>query len=160
MVIGIAETEVEFVDDITGQVIRVSPGRLDGTFKVTLPQGQYTVRCGDMEFIKIFLPASDYQLDLRKEKALDFEIVQTTSSKGEVTLELTAHGIGKHNFTMRTNNITLKKTNQEVDFKQGNTITLEWKGQIVKKDMPWLAVILPDDNFSLRKEVMGSTFPN
>jgi hypothetical protein len=47
-----------------------------------------------------------------------------------------------------------------VDFKQGNTITLEWKGQIVKKDMPWLAVILPDDNFSLRKEVMGSTFPN
>jgi len=153
---GIAEEEVDFVDNHTGKVIHAKPGLFDGKFKVVVPQGRYTVRCGGVELKKIFLPASDYQLDLRPEKALEFEIVQTTSKKGEVTIELTARGSGKHNFTLRTDNITLKNTYQEADLKQGNTITLVWRGQIVTKEIPWLAVILPDGNLSLRKEVMGS----
>jgi len=158
MVEGFAETDVEFVDTSTGKVIQAKPGLFDGKFKVVVPQGRYTVRCGAVELNKIFLPASDYQLDLRPEKALDFEVVQTTSNKGEVKIELTASGSGKHNFTMRTNNISLKNSNREVDLKQGNTITLEWQGQILEKETPWIAVVVLDGDLSLRKEVMGSVW--
>ena len=157
---GFAETDIEFIDNTTGKVIRVKPGLLNGRFKVMLPQGLYTIRSAGVELTKVLLPARDYQLDLRPENALDFKIVQTTSNKGEITIELTAQGSGRHYFAIRTDNISLKKTNQEVDLNKQTSVTLQWRGQIVEKDMPWIAVVVPDGDLSLRKEVMGSILAN
>lgn len=156
MVEGIAETDVEFKDNSTGKVIHVKPGLFDGKFKIAVPQGRYTVRSGPVELKKDLLPASDYQLDLRPEKVLDFEIIRTTSSKGDVKIELTASGKGKHSFAMRTENISLKNSNQEVNLKQGETVTLKWTGKILVKETPWIAVVVPDGDLSSRKEVMGA----
>lgn len=156
MVEGIAETDVEFKDNSTGKVIHVKPGLFDGKFKIAVPQGRYTVRSGPVEIKKDLLPASDYQLDLRPEKVLDFEIIRTTSSKGDVKIELTASGKGKHSFAMRTENISLKNSNQEVNLKQGETVTLKWTGKILVKETPWIAVVVPDGDLSSRKEVMGA----
>jgi hypothetical protein len=33
---------------------------------------------------------------------------------------------------------------------------LEWRGRIVSRDTPWVAVVYPDDDLSRRKEVMGA----
>jgi hypothetical protein len=156
MVEGLAETEIEFTDRSTGKVIRVKPGLSDDRFKVMLPQGYYTIRSAGVELDKTFLPASDYQLDLRPGEVLDFEIVQNTSDKGEVSIELTAHGSGRHNFAIRSDNISFNLQEQEVNLKPGITATLKWRGRIFTKETPWIAVVVPDGDLSLRKEVMGS----
>jgi hypothetical protein len=155
---GIAETNVEFMETGSEQVINAKPGLLDGRFKVMLPQGKYRVRSGETELKQIFLPSSDYQLDLRPGKALDFEIAQTTSRKGEVSVLLTVYGSGRHSFTIRTDNISLNNPKQEVDLKHGIAATLEWRGKILSKETPWIAVVVPDGDLSLRKEVMGAVW--
>jgi hypothetical protein len=156
MVEGFAETNVEFKEINSEQAIMAMPGPSDGRFKVMLPQGNYNVRCGETEHHQVFLPARNYQLDLRPGKTMDFEISQTTSENGEVSVLLTAHGRGRHKFTIRTDNISIDHPEQEFDLKPGLAVKLEWKGHLSSKETPWIAIIVPDDDLSLRKEIMGS----
>lgn len=125
LVEGFAETEVEFMATGTDQVIKVRPDPLNDRFKVMLPQGNYRVRSGKAELHQIFLPASNYQLDLRPGKTTDIEISQTTSEKGEVSLLLTVRSSGRHRFSIRTDNITFEHPEQDLDLKYGNAATLE-----------------------------------
>jgi len=140
------------------QVIKVSPDPLNGRFKIMLPQGNYKVRSGEMEVRQIFLPASNYQLDLRPGKTTDIEISQTTSEKGEVSVLLTVRGRGRHRFSIRTDNITFDHPEQDLDLEYGNAATLEWKGKITSKETPWIAVVIPDEDLSLRREIFGSAW--
>ncbi len=89
---------------------------------------------------------------------MDFEISQTTSENGEVSVLLIAYGSGRHKFTIRTDNISIDHPEQELDLKPGIAVTLKWKGHISSKETPWIAVIVPDDDLSLRKEIMGSVW--
>ncbi len=156
MVEGIAETAVEFRETGPDKTIKVAPGPADGRFKVMLPQGHYTVRSGDTEIDQIFLPARDYQLDLRQGEMVDFKISQATSEKGEVSISLTARGSGIHKFSIRAENISLDPAEQEISLEQGVESTLEWKAYVSSRESPWIAVVVPDGNLSLRKEIMGS----
>ena len=158
MVEGFADTNVEFWEISSGQMIKVRPDPLDGRFKAMLPQGNYNVRCGETELDQTFLPASNYQLDLRGGKTMNFTISQTTSGKGEVSVLLTVSGSGRHKFTIRTDNITFNHPEQELELKHGTAATFEWKGNIISKEAPWIAVVVPDEDLSLRKEVMGSVW--
>ena len=158
MVEGFADTNVEFWEISSGQTIKVIPGILDGRFKAMLPQGNYKVRCGETELYQTFLPARNYQLDLRGGKTMNFTISQTTSGKGEVSVLLTVSGSGRHKFTIRTDNITFNHPELELELEHGIETTLEWEGQISSKEGPWIAVVVPDEDLSLRKEVMGSVF--
>jgi hypothetical protein len=38
--------------------------------------------------------------------------------------------------------------------------TLEWRTRIASADTPWVAVVIPDDDLSLRKEVIGAGWEN
>ena len=156
MVEGLAETNVEFREINTEQTIRVTPGIINGRFKVMLPQGNYTILCGETEIDQVFLPASNYQLDLRPGKMGNYKISQTTSEKGEVTLLLTVKGSGRHKLTIRTDNVVFNHPEQELNLKDGITSTLEWKGRILSGDIPWIAVVIPDGDLSMRKEITGS----
>jgi hypothetical protein len=153
---GFAETSVEFTNKISGQMISINPVLSTGKFNVSLPEGVYFVRCGSREFSRTFLPASDYELDLRPGKTVDFEVAQTTNKKGEVTIVLTVHGSGRHKFTVKTDNMAISNPDQELNLKQGITSTLKWSGRIESKESPWIAIVLPDDKLAQRKEVMGS----
>jgi hypothetical protein len=155
---GFAGTDVEFRETSAERTIKVIPGPSDGRFKVLLPQGNYIVRCGETELHQVFLPASNYQLDLRPGKKVDFEISQRTSEKGEVSVRLTVHGSGIHKFTIRTDNISLNHPEQQLNLRKGMAGTLEWSGQIISKEAPWIAVVIPDGDLSSRKEIMGTVW--
>ncbi len=156
LVEGKAGSEVEFREAISGQRILVQGDSATGRFRAMLPEGKYLVRCHGEELTRTFLPSATYELDLRPGRALDFEVSGTTSGTGEVMIKVNARGSGGHRFGIRADNLTLIGPRKELILKPGSAGTLVWRGRIISPDTPWVAVVIPDDDLSLRKEVMGA----
>lgn len=154
---GRAGATVEFQEAGNGQRIEVKPGA-NGRFRTTLPEGKYRVRCNGEEQTRVFLSGATYELDLRPGQALDFEVSKAGSGAGEVTIRLTARGTGKHRFGLRTGNLNLNGNEQEVTLRPGAAASLEWRARIASVDTPWVAVVVPDDDLSARKEVTGAAW--
>ena len=121
-----------------------------------LPEGKYAVRCLGEELTRTFLPGGSYNLDLRPGRALAWEISQVASGTGEVTIKVSVRGNGSHRFGIRADNLTLADSQKELVLQPGFAASLEWRGRIRSPDTPWVAVVVPDDDLSLRKEVMGA----
>jgi hypothetical protein len=156
LVEGQADTAVVFKELTTGQVIVTEPNRVTRRFRILLPEGKYAVSCNGEEQNQTFLPAATYNLDLRPSKAVSFEISALRSGKGEVIIKVSAHGSGSHHFSIRTDNLTLPNPRKELILQPGQTGKLEWHVTISSPDTPWVAVVIPDDDLSQRKELTGS----
>ena len=169
LVEGQASAVVEFKEVTTGQQIMVEPDGPTGRFRTMLPEGKYTVRSNGQEQVRTFLPTGSYTLDLRPERALDFEVSNAGNTekgtKGEVTIKLIARGNGTHLFSLRTDNLSQKGNSptagtltKELVLKPGQPATIEWKVRITVPDEPWTAVIVPDGDLSQHKELVGATW--
>jgi hypothetical protein len=158
MVEGLATAPVMFKEVNTKQVITVSPDQSTGHFKTTVPEGKYIVISNGREQAQTFLPGASYHLECRSGLLLSYEISKEASAKGEVTIKLTAQGNGNHHFNIRTDNVTFAATSKEVSLKSGNAESFEWHGHVTSNDTPWVAVIVPDDNLSQRKEIRGAVW--
>ena len=158
LVAGQADSPVEFIATGSGprSVIRANPE--NGQFRAMLPEGKYAVRCGGEEQARIFLPAGTYHLDVRPGRALDFEVSKVMSGDGEVRIRVSARGNGSHRFAIRTDNLTLADSQKELILEPARAGTLEWHGRIGAPDTPWIVVVVPDDNPTIRKEVMGAAW--
>lgn len=157
MVEGRATTAVIFKEVKTQTVITVSPDKA-GYFKTTIPEGKYIVISNGKVQAQTFLPGGSYHIECRGNFLLSYEISKKVSANEEVTIQLTAQGNGLHHFNIRTDNLRLASTSKEVNLKSGNTLSFEWTGHITSPDTPWVAVIVPDDNLSQRKETRGAVW--
>jgi Glycosyl hydrolase family 9/Cellulase N-terminal ig-like domain len=158
LVEGQADSTVEFRETTSGQRTEVKPDIATLHFRIMLPEGKYTVRCGVEERTKTFLPGATHSLDLRHGKALDFEVSKETSAAGEVTVKVSAQGNGSHRFALRADNLTVSGAEREVTLRSGVAGTLEWRTRIASADTLWVAVVIPDDDLSQRKEVTGAVW--
>jgi hypothetical protein len=157
MIEGRATAPVLFKEVKTQTVITVSPDR-SGYFKTTIPEGKYDVISNGKEQTQTFLPGGSYYIECRSNSLLSYEIAKKVSANGEVTIQLTAQGNGLHHFNIRADNLALSSTSKEVKLKSGNTLSFKWTGRITSPDMPWVAVIIPDNNLSQRKEIRGAVW--
>ena len=155
LVEGQANASVEFKEITTGQKVTVEPNLSTMRFRAMLPEGKYIVRCSGQEQSQTLLPAGTYNLDLRPEKSLSFTITKSITAKGELVIKIHASGMGAHHFNLRTDNLTLSGQRKELVLKPGQAGELEWHASISSKDTPWVAVIVPDDDLSQRKEITG-----
>jgi hypothetical protein len=89
---------------------------------------------------------------------LDFQVSKDTSRAGEVTIKVSARGIGTHRFAIRAENLTLSETEKELTLRTGIAGTVEWRAGIASADTPWVVVVVPDQTLSMRKEVMGAAW--
>jgi hypothetical protein len=121
-----------------------------------LPQGHYLIRENGIDLHRTLLSGVTYDLDLRPGRAVDFQLSQATSKAGEVTITVTARGEGKHHFAVRTENLRLGENVRELTLQPGTAGTVTWKASVDAQDTPWVAVIIPDDDVSQRKDVIGS----
>jgi len=154
MVDGTATGKVIF-EAINGkQVVTVSPDKA-GHFKTTLPEGKYVVISNGGEQTQTFLPGASYHLECRRGFLLSYHVSKQVSAKGEVIIKLTAQGSGLHRFNIRTDNLIIAGPSKTLNLKQDNPLSFEWTGHIVSPDTPWVAVIVPDDDLSQRKEARG-----
>lgn len=158
LVEGEADSPVEFVSRSVkpNTVATVNP--IHGRFKTFLPEGKYLIRTRGRELAQTFLPTGVYQLDLRPGRALDFEVSKSFSKDGEVRITLTARGQGPHRFSVRAENLVLNSGSTELNLKPGKASTVEWSGRIASPDSPWVAVVIPNDNLTARKEIMGAAW--
>ncbi len=158
LVEGQAGSTVEFKDATYGQQIEVKPDLGTGRFRAMLPEGKYTVRSNGEEQTRTFLPGGTYNLDLRGGRALDFQVSKDTSGTGEVTIKVSARGNGPHRFVLRAENLTLGTLEKQLTLRSGTAGTMEWRARISSPDTPWVAVVVPDDDLSQRREVIGAAW--
>jgi hypothetical protein len=154
---GKATAPVIFKATNTKQLITVVPDKATGRFRISLPEGNYLITSNNQTQKQTFLPGASYKLECRSGYLLNYEISKQASAAGEVTIKLTAQGNGTHVFNVRTDNIFLSTTSKKLTL-NGKTENLEWRGHINSPDEPWVAVIVPDDNISARKEVRGAVW--
>lgn len=154
LVEGQADGPVEFQEKKWGGKIEVQPDATTGRFQASLPEGSYTVRSKGQEIARTFLPGGTYNLNLRPGQSWDFEVSQTTSATGEVVIHATARGSGVHHLKLRTDNLTIGSDEKEL----AQSGEAEWRGRVTDRDSRWVAVVVPDDDLSQRREILGAVW--
>lgn len=158
MVEGQADAAVEFTEAVSGQLVEAKPDSATGRFRVMLPEGQYVARSKGEEETRTFLPGETYSLDLRTGRGLDFQVSKEVFGTADVAIKLTARGSGHHRFLLRSDNLSVNGDTKELTLHPGSAGALEWRGEITEPDMPWVVVIVPDDDLAARREVTGAAW--
>jgi hypothetical protein len=156
---GITDTvhhqPIEFRDEHTG-LTRTAEAH-DGTFRILLPQGMYTVRQGAIRTTLTALSAGTYDIDIRRDKAVDYTITSKPEISGDIVLSVAARGIGQHIFSIRADNLELKETPQQtVTLSSGEADEITWHAHIVSPETPWVAVVIVDNDLANRREITGT----
>jgi hypothetical protein len=152
---------VEFREQKSGQVTTATASPLAGEFDLHLPEGHYEVRQGSAHTSVTVLPGGVYDVDLRRDRVLDFKVTFQDLGHQEAVLRVSAEGAGRHTFTIRSDNLTLReKEEQEIDLTTGNIREAVWHVHVVSPDTPWVALVIPDGTLSDRREVTGAETPH
>ncbi|MGB8480861.1 MAG: glycoside hydrolase family 9 protein [Acidobacteriaceae bacterium] len=147
---------VRFVNRETGKVTDATINPVNGTFRAVVPQGQYTVESGAVRTSLTALSAGSYQLDLSREKAIDFSVSSKGLTSNKVLLQVAAEGMGTHTFTARVNNLDLiGPDTKPVDLGEHHKSEITWHARVIDPTSPWVAVVLPDGQLNQHQELTG-----
>ncbi len=155
LVTGRADSRIEFRNIVTGDIGSVSPDT-DGNFRALLSQGDYRIISNGLTIPYTFLTAGNYDLDLRSENVLGFEVSSAASGKEGVVVTLNAQGNGMHRFSIRTSNLAVKTNDRQINLKNGKPATIKWSCKIEDLNEDWIAAIIPDGKMVCKKEVKAS----
>jgi Glycosyl hydrolase family 9/Cellulase N-terminal ig-like domain len=150
---------LQFREVSTGRTTLIVSGA-NGRFRESLPEGEYEI-LGDPQGTPplrtiALLPGGSYFLDLTPEHNVDLKVEQETNPNGSVTLRATVSGSGEHSFSARVDNLAMERAEQTVLLKAGTPQTIVWRAQVVSRDAPWIAVVIPDKDLTQKKELTGS----
>lgn len=145
---------IEIVEKKTGQVLSAVPDGA-GSFRAYVPDGRYTVLSGALHTSVTALPGGLYHLDLRPNHVLDFDIEAEAGAKNEIEIRLSASGNGAHRFALLSENLDVEPTTHELSLQPGTKSNFTWKGRRKSAHQPWVAVVIPDDDVSQRRDLVG-----
>ena len=146
---------VEFREQKSGQVTTANPR--DGGFQIRLPEGHYEVRQGSSHTSVTVLPGGIYDVDLRPDRVLDFQVKYQNLAHNEIVLRAGAEGAGRHTFTLRTDNLVLTEpARQEIVLTAAGVREAIWHAHVGSPKTPWVVVLVPDDKLSAGRELTGS----
>ena len=146
---------VVFEDTRTAGMHALEPDPVRGVFRAFLSEGNYKVRHNGRQTTVTLLPGGSYYLDLRPGHVLDFSITAEKAVNGEVAIRLTASGDGRHTFAVRAENLAVDQPVRELTLRPGTAAGLVWKARMVSPGAPWVLVVVPDDDVSRRRELVG-----
>src|SRR5208283_5610563 len=130
---------VEFREQKSGQVTTTTASPLGGEFNLHMPEGHYDVRQGSAHSSVTVLPGGLYDVDLRRDRILNFQVTFQDLGHQEVVLRVSAEGAGRHTFTLRSDNLTLKeREKQEIDLAPGTLREAVWHVHVVAPETPWV----------------------
>lgn len=156
---GTGETTgaVEFREMRTGYVKTVQTNAQDGSFRALLPQGNYTVHQGASRMTLTVISGNAYEIDLRRDKAVDFSVKSENQTSGEVLVRVSASGTGQHSFSIRADNLALEEApTQTIQLVPGKTAETVWRAHVISAETPWVAVVIPDSRLNERRELTGT----
>jgi Glycosyl hydrolase family 9/Cellulase N-terminal ig-like domain len=147
---------VEFHNQRTGSLTKATVTPTDGKFRARLAQGQYSVQQGSKHTTLTVLSGEKYHLALRGGRVLDFNVSVEPVSVNEVTLHIRAEGAGTHRFVVKADNLKLNEPGfQSVELHPGAGSEIICHAHIMSPDTPWVAVVIPDGNIDLHRELTG-----
>ena len=151
---------VEFRAQQTRQVTAtMNPGNSE--FNIHLPEGHYDVQQGSAHTSLTVLSGGFYDVDMRLDRVLDFKVTSQDIGHNEVVLRISAEGSGRHTFALRSDNLTINDPGKrELDLIPGSVREAVWHAHVVSPKTPWVALVIPDDNLSNRREVTGNEMPS
>jgi hypothetical protein len=94
--------------------------------------------------------------DVREARMLDYTVSAVTADNGAVTISLRAHGSGRHEFVLRSDNLSVTQPAKRIDLRNGQPGTLTWTARLTNRHAPWVAVVVPDRDVANRREVTGA----
>ena len=147
---------VTFEHELSGETYSVDSDFARGSFRSFLPEGRYRVRWSGHQTEIALLPGGTHTIDFRPGHFVHFKLQAEPSGNEEIRLQLTAEGVGRHRFTVRTHNLVPAQSAQEVDLAAGEVVGLTWTSRIESATAPWVAVVIPDGDVSRRRELYGS----
>ena len=155
---GKAGKPVEIRDEKTGRVTQTAANAANGKFRVQLPQGNYTIRQGTAHSTLTALSGGVYRVELRPDRAFDFQVSADATPSNEVKLRIHAEGAGAHTLEIRTSNLDYKDASiQKIELRPGRDAELTSTARITNPGTPWVIVIIPDGLLNEHREVTGSS---
>ncbi len=147
---------LEITDLKSRQVTSVAPRPLNAEFSIFLPEGRYEVRQGTAQTTITVLPGGFYQVDLRRDRVLDFKASVQNVASNEVVFKVSAQGAGHHTFDLRSDNLVLvEQPRREIDLDGRKPQEAVWHARVESPKTPWVVVIIPDGSLSERHELTG-----
>jgi hypothetical protein len=148
---------VKLIDQRTGQVTTASLSPTDNEFNLHLPEGIYEARQGTAHTTITVLPGGVYRADLRRDRVLDFKATFQNAGTNDIVLKVSAEGAGHHTFALRSDNLALTEpARQEINLTSGGVGETVWHARVLSPETPWVAIIIPDDSLSERRELTGA----
>ena len=148
-----ADQSVEFIEVTTGKTTTVKAKPDSGQFSAQLPEGHYRLRYGRQERSVTLLPGESVDLDLRQR--FDFSVSQATLPDGNVTIKIDVEGEGNVEFVIRADNLSVAQGKLKAKLKPRKPQTLTCQAKVISTDQPWVAVVVPNDDLSRRKELFS-----
>jgi hypothetical protein len=123
-------------------------------FRTQLAEGNYMITQGSITSKLTVLPGRTYSVDLRPDHSLTFATSnEQKRGSNEVTIRMTAHGAGAHQFEIRAYNLKVPELTRHLDLK--GVATIEWHCRMQDHESPWVAVIVPDGMLNDKQELTG-----
>jgi hypothetical protein len=141
----------------TGAIIRLDPDPATFSFRGMLPEGEYEVSSNKSKRLVTLLPGGTHALDFRPTRHLDLRLAGQTTADGRVSLKVTLGGSGRHSLAVRTDNLALSRPERQFDLQPGAAQTVVFEGTLADRNAPWVAVLVPDNDLTQRKEATGAT---
>jgi hypothetical protein len=154
---GRADSAVVLREAATGQVIVLTPDSADGSFSAKVSPGSYTVTCGGMEEIKELVAGASYRLDLRSDSCISLRVSKEISGSTCV-IRVEMRGGGEHKLSVRGDGINFGQPQRSVRLVPGKKQTLLFRGIIESGSKPWVAQVIPDDDYANADEVASGKF--
>ena len=146
---------IEFRDLRTGRMTEVAVDA-SGKFRAQLPQGRYSVRRGTAHTTLTALSGGVYDLELRANRAFDFNVSVQTTRADQVTVSLHAEGAGVHTLELKTYNLEAQEPGtQRIELRPGHDADVIIHAHVLASRTPWVIVVIPDGTLSAHREVTG-----
>jgi hypothetical protein len=145
---GECDSALQFRHITSGAIAEIKPDFASGKFRAMLPQGTYEINGSKRMTL---LPGGTYRFD----PALNFSVSAEAHKDGNMSITVTARGIGKHRFSIRSVNLTGAEGGKDAALSGAGAKTIEWRVRVASEDAPWVAVVIPDGQLDRRKEVIG-----
>jgi hypothetical protein len=152
---GSSKTPVQFREISTSTITRAAPDATSGKLRLLLPQGEYEVTAGTRKQLMTVLAGDTYSLDLSSASYLDVGLSREAGPSGTISIRARVSGSGDHTLSIRSDNLTIEQPVRRVTLHPGAPQTLEWQAKPASPGSPWIAVVIPDDQVSLRRELTG-----
>lgn len=96
--------------------------------------------------------------DNKQKNELNFLLTQETDEAGNVSITVSADSseVDNFNYTIRASNLRSDSFDGMVELDKNEPTTMVWTAKMKSIEEPWVAVFIPNNNFSERQEIIGS----